>query len=137
MVDNQYMSILGVGVDIVDLEEMRRLLTYEHSDAFLAKTFTQAEREAAPSQDFEATETIEYFASRFAAKEAVFKALAHLLPEHTFDLRIVETLNRPDGSPFVSAYGDFGELLKKAGATNIFVSLSAENNTAIAFVAIE
>lgn len=131
------MAIKGIGVDIVDLDEIKRLLNYEHADAFLAKTFAQAERDGAPSKDFKSNKTIEYFASRFAAKEAVFKALAHLLPEHTFDLRIVETQNRPDGSPFVNTNGKLGEFLNAAGASNIFISLSSESNAAIAFVVIE
>lgn len=58
------------GVDIVDVSRIRRMLD-EHGERFLTRCFTRDERAYC---DTKADSAIHY-AGRFAAKEAVFKAL--------------------------------------------------------------
>lgn len=121
--------IHGIGVDMVDVERVQKIITTNQN--FIAYTFTSAEQELAQTRKNRAV----FYATRFAAKEAVFKALAHNLKEKTFDLRLVETLNREDGSPYINT-----ELLQtyldELGAKNIHISLSDEIDKVIAFVVI-
>ncbi len=128
--------IKGIGVDSVKCSRMRKVLEGPASSSFLARTFTDAERAAkrgAPGSEVYIT----YFAAQFAAKEAVFKAVAQHLPEKTFDLRIVETLRREDGSPYVNRTDALAKVLDRAGIGRVFISITTENDTATAFVVAE
>ena len=62
--------IVGHGVDVQDVSRIRKLLDFAEED-FLLSTYTRAEREI----DCLEHERAEFFAGRFAAKEAVAKAL--------------------------------------------------------------
>ena len=75
-----------------------------------------------------------YFAGRYAGKTAVFKALARLIPEKSFDFRIVETMRRPDGSPAITHDGPMLEVLHMANVDKLLVSISNEGSFSIAFV---
>ena len=122
--------IRGVGIDMASIEDIRRYMAASDSGAFLRRTFTQAERAEGRSRP----DLAEYYAARFAAKEAVFKAVAHLTAEKTFDLRIVETLNAEDGSPYVNTRGELGEILREAGVDALHISITTEGSFAAAFV---
>ena len=121
--------VKGIGVDLVHIPRVRHLLE-TMSEGGLARTFTQNEL-AASKKD---PHPEEYLAARFAAKEAVFKALAHLTPEKTFDLRIVETLNHEDGSPYIRIAESLDAVMHKAGVTRLEVSITTERDYAAAFV---
>ena len=138
--------ILGIGVDTADISRFETILA-RGTDAFMMRTFTEAEREAAPPEREKTGEAAaslgtrryraEYFAARFAAKEAVFKAVAHLMPEKTFDLRMVETLHEENGRPYVSTDGAFGEVMKQTGVTKVHISITTEGHYATAFAIAE
>lgn len=125
--------ILGIGVDMADITEIARLSEGDEGEVFVRHTFTERERATADAVPHRA----EYLATRFAAKEAVFKAVAHLLPEKSFDLRIVETLDNDDGSPYVHVTDDLAPVLAKAGVQRIFVSITTESGLATCFVVVE
>ena len=126
--------IAGIGVDMVSIPELERLCTSKVvGDAFMKRTFTQAERDAANVRP----NPYEHLAGCFAAKEAVFKAIADLLPERAFDLRMVELLNHESGSPFVNGEGPLSGVLADAGVCHIHISLTNENECALAFVVAE
>lgn len=80
--------IKGIGIDTV---EIKRMASSIENKAFIDKCFTQ--KEIANCHGDEAT----YYATRFAGKEAVFKALK----KHDNFLSI-EILNNIDGSPYVT-----------------------------------
>lgn len=119
---------LGVGVDAVDIGELQAL-DARTKGAFTRRTFTQREQEQAG----QAADRWSYLAGRFAAKEAVFKALAPITPEKTFDFRIVETLRAADGSPQVAISPKLAEIMATAGAGKLLVSISNESGFAVAF----
>ena len=123
--------IKGIGIDMVQISRTRHLL--EISDSFLSQTFTAAEQEAGKR----CTDQAGFFSARFAAKEAVFKAVAPLLPEKTFDLRIVETLNHEDGSPYIKVSQSLEQILIKAGVDTVHISITDEGDYAVAFVIAE
>lgn len=122
--------MIGVGVDMVSIRRMTHLMEL---DAFVRRTFTEREIEAsltAPNQ-------AEYFATHFAAKEAVFKALAHFTKEKRFDMRIVESLRDADGFPYIVISEKICSLMNEAGVASLSMSISTEGDFAIAFVVAE
>ena len=126
--------IKGIGVDSVYIPDIKHYLGDERlSDAFVRRTFTDAERAAAEERANKA----EFFAGRFAAKEAAFKAVAPLTKAESFDLRIVETLNAEDGHPYVNVTKKLAEILAEADVDTLHVSITGEHEYATAFVIAE
>lgn len=66
------MMIIGIGTDILNLENFKELLKGEASENFIRKVFTPAEQNLATA----AADPMLYYASRFCAKEAVFKTFS-------------------------------------------------------------
>lgn len=126
--------IRGIGVDTVRISEIAHFLENETiSQSYLKHTFTDQERKAGSLR----TDTAEYFATRFAAKEAVFKALGHLTAAKVFDFRLVETLNAPDGSPYVHITDHLRQILLEAEVDRLHISITTEADFATAFVIAE
>ena len=90
--------ICGIGVDMVTVSDMERRVA-RMSPGALARMFTPAEIEASLARG---NRRAEYLATRFAAKEAVYKALAPSLGKGRLELRRIEILNRADGSPYAN-----------------------------------
>ncbi len=65
--------IFGVGLDVVELERMERILNQSHGLRFVRRVLT--DREQAKWAELPERRRLEYVAGRFAAKEAVVKAL--------------------------------------------------------------
>jgi len=65
--------IVGVGLDVVELERMERILNQPHGQRFVQRVLT--EREQARWAELPVRRKLEYVAGRFAAKEAAVKAL--------------------------------------------------------------
>lgn len=124
--------IVGIGIDLVDIHEIERLVSIQNG-VFLRRTYTDRERVEAKK----AVSSAEYLATRFAAKEAVFKAVAHHTASKSFDFRIVETLSEADGYPVIRACDELRTILEEAGIDSLFVSLSTEGEYAIAMVVAE
>lgn len=130
--------VKGIGIDMVSITEMQCLIEGFSADtprpcAFVRCTFTPAEIAEARRRHNMAS----YFAGRFAVKEAVFKALAHLTPAG-FELKCVETLADSNGRPCVSCGTDaFAPVLHTAGVTNLQVSITNEGDYAVAIALAE
>ncbi len=124
--------VKGIGVDTTNISEITRLMQLK-DNVFLNQTFTEREIEASKK----AQKQMEYLAGRFAAKEAVFKATAHLLSEKKFDFRIVETLNEEDGYPYIVINSKMQNILNRIGVSNILVSITTESDFATAFVIVQ
>lgn len=126
--------ILGVGTDIVDERRIRRSLD-RFGDRFLTRIFTAAERNAAQKRG----QTTLYFAKRFAAKEAIYKALtgAGVAGMGWQDAEITNTEN---GAPQVTLTGRCKTALERLTPEGynpaINLSLSDEPPFAMAFVVI-
>ncbi len=121
--------ISGAGVDLVSISEIGELDKRTHG-AFVERTFSEMERaEAEQSPD-----RYSFLAGRFAVKEAVFKAVAHLTPEKSFDFRIVETKRNADGSPEIAVNDSLAAVLRSAGVTTLLVSITNLGGLALAQV---
>jgi len=121
--------IKGIGVDMVSISEVARYMTFTKS-AFVKRTFTEKEVEAS----LRAYSQAEYLSTRFAVKEAVFKAIAHFTNNKGFDFRIVETLNECDGYPVIQVNEKLQSLLDEAGVESLQVTITTEGDYAMAFV---
>jgi holo-[acyl-carrier protein] synthase len=120
--------VLGVGTDILLIDRLRRNPEDLAENApFLRKTYTTAERQAALARP----DPVLYYSTRFAGKEAVFKALGS--DDGQIRLDQIEILNREDGQPQVTLYGRMKELAVAKGVRSIHISLSYDTEYAIAF----
>lgn len=89
------MSIDNIGIDIIEIERIREGMA-AHSEKFLSRLFTKKEQEYCLKHKDPAPS----FAGRFAAKEAIAKALGTGLGEHLSWLDI-EIFNAEEGKPGV------------------------------------
>lgn len=114
--------ILRSGVDIVETGRFRNLQPgiYER---FIHRIFT--EKEIA-----EANGSVEYMAGRFAAKEAVVKALGTGIGEISW--HDVEILRGREGEPMLTLLGKAKQTAKKLGLTDWSVSISHTHEHAVA-----
>ena len=120
---------LTTGVDVVELARVSRAIA-RFGKRFLARVYT--EREVARY-----AHRADELASRFAAKEAVSKALGvgmrHMSP-HGIQWREVEVLADPFGKPILSLHGRAAALAAEQGLREWSISLTHGREIAIAFV---
>jgi holo-[acyl-carrier protein] synthase len=117
--------VIGVGTDILGIERLHDILD-EGKGGFVDKVFTEKER----AQAEESGDALSYFATRFAGKEAVFKCF-----NIHGDVRLseIEIIDGETGQPHVTLLGRFLEIAREKGVRDVLVSLSYENDYAIAF----
>jgi phosphopantethiene--protein transferase domain len=121
--------IKGIGIDTTSIPETARFIDAT-DNAFIYHTFSENEiSEANASPDKAGC-----FASKFAVKEAAFKAIAPLSSSKTFDLRIVETLHTSDGSPYIHVCDKLREILEEASIDSLLVSITKQDDYATAIV---
>ena len=122
--------VLGIGIDLVDLVEFRRLCDDvadpmdPGANAFVRRTFSEAERAQAAGRH----DPAEYLAGRFAVKEAVLKATVHLVEPDGYDMRLITSLDDANGRPYVVMEGRLAEVLNGAGVFDVQVSITNENS---------
>jgi holo-[acyl-carrier protein] synthase len=120
--------ILGVGVDIVEVDRIRNALEKPSTgERFRARVFTEAEVAYCARR----RHGHESYAARFAAKEAVMKALGRACA-----WREIEVL-RSDGPPTVRLYGNALARAEALGIRRLSLSLSHTTELAIAYVIAE
>ena len=120
------MEILGIGIDLVEIGRIRKMLE-RHGEHFVARVFTSGEREYCAAM----ADPAPYYAARFAAKEAVSKALGTgigaQLAWHDVDVHREES-----GRPRVVLSGAGVETAAALGVTDILLTLSHAEHYAIA-----
>jgi holo-[acyl-carrier protein] synthase len=127
-------GVVGVGVDAVDVVRFRRVL--DRRPAMAERIFTDGERaDAAAGGD-----PAQRLAARFAAKEAVMKALGSGIG--SFALRDVEVVRAPGigftaGAPTLRVVNAAAELARIRGVARWHVSLTHTSQVAVAMVVAE
>ena len=121
--------IVGVGCDIIEIERIARAIK---SESFIRRVFTAEEAAYCQRRGQQAAAS---FAARFAAKEAVLKALGTGLREGS--LQEIAVDNDVLGKPLVQLSGHFAMLAKQLGVKNIQISLSHSRDFAVAYVIME
>ena len=123
--------IFGIGCDIA---KVSRFAKWVENDDIIHRFFADCER---PSQQAHLQRKCEFYAARFAAKEAFSKALGTGIVG--FDLKDVYIETLKDGKPEMKAAGNAENVLRGScgDSYKIHVSLSHEKEYALAFVVIE
>ena len=121
--------ITGIGIDIVQVERMRR---WRAQPGLLERFFHPQELAAALARG-EMTDLA--LASRFAAKEAFGKALGTGL--EGIVLKDIMVINHYNGRPELQIFATAQEALKKSGANRVHLSLTHEQDNALAMVVLE
>lgn len=119
----------GVGTDIVSIARLDRSLS--RGAAFAESVFSDEERRFCDAQRRPA----QHYAARFAAKEAFLKALGVGIFTGVA-LRDIEVQRDGDGAPRLRLGPTAAAALERAGGAAPLLSLSHENDLAIAFVVI-
>ncbi len=117
---------MGVGTDILSITRVRVILKHD-GGSFVGRTFSAKEQEEACKRSDPAL----FYATRFAGKEAVFKCLD--LDSVSVDLKEIEILTSPSGRPRVFFMGNLRKTLQQRGIKKVDLSLSYENDYALAF----
>ena len=123
--------IVGIGVDIVDVERVKDLLE-RYRERFVRRVFTEAEADYAGRSVREA----ERLAGRFAGKEGGLKAFGSGKSQGIL-WRDVETVRGAMGKPEVKLYNKANNYLKKIKGKRIHVSITHDGGKAVVFVIIE
>ena len=118
--------MIGIGTDVVELDRFRETLA--RRPGLAERVFRDGERLYAEQR----TDPTERYAVRFAAKEAVMKALGVGLG--AFSLRDVEVVKAPSGAPSLVLHGRAAEVAADRGVQTWLLSLSHSDRSAVAFV---
>ena len=115
-------SKIGCGVDVVELSRFRQAIARGGS-AFLRRVFTKQEEAYARARR---RTTLLHLAGRFAAKEAVIKAISQIDPKRTLAMNQVEVRNDRWGRPHIILRDG------RRGRMKVHVSLSHVDSVAVA-----
>jgi holo-[acyl-carrier protein] synthase len=122
------MTVTSIGVDICDIQRIGNL-EENQGMRFLQKVFTAQEIEYCAAKISKHAS----YAARFAAKEALLKALGTGLRDG-FLWKDIEINNDELGKPFFKFYGKTAEVISDR---HVHLSISHTDRDAIAFVVIE
>jgi holo-[acyl-carrier protein] synthase len=116
-------SRTAIGVDIIEIARVERVIS-RWQDSFLKRIYTGAELESCSNTSS--------LAARFAAKEAVMKALG--TGARGVHWRDIEILTNGDGAPLIRLHGRAHERSKEIGIAEFCVTISHSREYAVAFV---
>lgn len=114
--------ILRTGVDLIEISRVAEVIT-RHGKHYLERIYTHAELE-------QCGKNTESLAGRYAAKEAVAKALGTGIGEVTW--KDIEILGNEQNAPVLCLSGKAEQIAKQLGLTNWSVSISHSQSQAIA-----
>lgn len=123
--------IVSTGTDLVEIRRFERVLK-EWGERFEARIFTEGEREYCRRRAPSAV----HLAARFAAKEAVMKALGTGWSRGV-RWRDIEIVRAPGGPPSIRLHGASAEIARGRGIGRLHVSLTHDAGIALAFVVAE
>lgn len=121
--------IYGVGIDLVKIERMKAVVE-RWGQRFLERVFTAGEI----SYCYEKKNPYLSLAVRFAAKEALIKAIGSEVP---ISLTDIEVINLGTGKPFLKINGRSEDFFKEKLIRNAHLSLSHEHEYGVACVVLE
>jgi len=117
-------EILGLGVDICEIERMERALGRHPS--IRERLFTPEERAYCDSK----ARPAESYAGRFAVREAVIKALGGYRGRRWQDISVVRA---PSGAPSVRLEGNAKVRADRLGVSDVLITFTHERTSAVAF----
>ena len=123
--------IIGIGVDIAEIARVDAL-KQKFGDRFARRVLTDDELEEYRRRD----QSSSFLASRFAAKEAVAKALGTGIGKE-FGFQSVTIERDPLGKPLLRFLSEADALVERLQIRNAQISLSDEKHYAVAMVVLE
>ncbi|TAL22348.1 MAG: holo-[acyl-carrier-protein] synthase, partial [Nitrospirae bacterium] len=121
--------IYGIGIDLVKIERMKDVIE-KWGEKFLKRVFTANEI----SYCYEKKNPYLSLAVRFAAKEALIKAIGSEIPVSLTDIEIINSLT---GKPIIKTNGRLESFFKEKNISRVALSLSHEKEYGIACVVLE
>ena len=125
------MRILGIGTDIVECLRIAQMIE-RHGELFITRVYTDVEIRYCRARKA----ATQHYAGRWAAKEAVLKALGTGL-RSGISWRDIEISNTRQGGPAVALHGGALEVFERAGIRRIHVAISHCRCHAVAYAIAE
>jgi holo-[acyl-carrier protein] synthase len=125
------MPIVGTGIDIVECLRIAQMIE-RHGELFISRVYTDAEIEYCTTRKA----ATQHYAGRWAAKEAVLKALGTGW-RRGIGWRDIEIRNNRSGAPTVALRGGARDVMVRAGIERMHVSISHCRSFAVAYVVAE
>lgn len=123
---------ISTGIDIIEVDRVRKNIE-KYGEKFLNKVYTESEIEYCEGKKIQRYES---YAGRFAAKEAVFKAISWMLDgKFDVDWKDIEVINDKRGRPLVSVNNN-SKISNLEEIISIDISISHVKNMAVASVVI-
>lgn len=120
--------VFGIGIDLIEIDRIEKSIE-KFGDSFIKKIFTDVEIKYSSSKGLPA----QHYAARFAAKEAIAKALA--TPDNKgFSWKDIEVYNEKNGFPNARLFGKVKDLLGEDKELKISISHSDNYATCVAIV---
>ena len=123
--------IIAIGIDIIEIARVEEVF-YRQGERFRKRVFTEAEAAYCESR----ASRLSSYAARFAAKEAVMKALGTGWSDGV-RWRDIEIVRGERGAPSLRLHGRALERLREIGARRAHVSLTHSREIAMAQVILE
>lgn len=124
--------IVGVGVDLVEVDRMKRILSARWGWRFLQRVFSAEERSACDAS----SDPAQSYAARFAAKEALVKAFGTGFSKGIAPNQI-HVQGGERNQPSINLTASARQVAQSLNVTDIHVSLTHTRNAACAFVVVE
>lgn len=122
------MSVIGVGIDLVDIARVKALFT-RHGERAERRMLTEREAEYVHG----CADPDRHTAARIAAKEAVYKAMQSLPGARAISWRDIEVIRGPEGAPFIALHGRGAQVAASVpGGLRLHVSLTHADTAASA-----
>jgi len=125
------MSILGTGIDIVECLRIAQMIE-RHGELFITRVYTDHEIEYCSARKA----ATQHYAGRWAAKEAVLKALGTGW-RRGISWRDIEIRNDASGAPTIQLRGGARDVMQAAHIAKMHVTISHCRSFAVAYVVAE
>lgn len=119
--------IIGIGTDIIECLRIAQMIE-RHGELFINRVYTQHEIQYCQSRKL----ATQHYAGRWAAKEAILKALGTGW-RRGISWRDIEVRNEPGGRPTVAMRGGARDVVERLGITEMLISISHCRSHATAY----
>lgn len=121
------MNVVGIGTDIVECLRIAQMIE-RHGELFIQRVYTPQEIRYCQSRK----QATQHFAGRWAAKEAILKALGTGWRKG-ISWRDIEVRNDPAGRPVVGMRGGARDVVEQLGIGEMLISISHCRSHAVAY----
>lgn len=121
---------LAIGTDIVEIKRIAAVLGRQ-GNKFVQRILCDTEQ----AEYQRLKQSVAFLAKRYAAKEAVAKALGTGIGNGV-SFQDIAVVNNDRGAPAIELCGGAAEILQSLGGTKVLISIADEQNYAVAYVVI-